>query len=92
MASQKNQRMGEHARQIRGEERCYYYVGEPNGLIPPQAQVIVAILRDAGPEGLLRTELLESMKERVQTRQRIERILDYYQRELVDKGAISFDG
>lgn len=66
----------------------FKYVAEPSCKLAPQAQVIVAILKEAGENGLTRNQLTEAMVGVVETRQPHGRILSYYQKKLLDSGAI----
>lgn len=54
-----------------------------------QARVIVEAVHEVGPK--TREELLDVLKDRVKTRQPIERILGYYQKNLETKGFIKVD-
>jgi hypothetical protein len=60
----------------------------PSKKLPPQAQVIVNTLEAAGPDGLQRSELVENLKPVLVTRQPVGRILSYYQKILVETGAV----
>lgn len=55
----------------------------------PQAQEIVNILEVAGEAGLTRAELVKKMEGVVKTRQPLGRILSYYQKDLVNSGAVA---
>jgi len=55
--------------------------------LAPQAQAIVDIIKNA-EEPLTRKELVEAMGSKVTTRQPMGRILTYYQKQLVQVGAI----
>lgn len=55
----------------------------------PQAKGIVNILKAAGPKGMTRTELTAAMKGVITTRQPEGRILSYYQKDLMEAGAIT---
>lgn len=61
---------------------------EPSIKLAPQAQGIVNILREAGEEGLTRAQLAEAMKGIINTKQPESRILSYYQKKLMESGAV----
>lgn len=54
-----------------------------------QARIIVEVVHEVGTKS--REELLEVLKDRVKTRQPIERILGYYQKTLETKGFIKIE-
>jgi len=67
----------------------YSYQGnEGETKFAPQCQGIINIVKEAGKGGISRVKLLEAMKEIITTRQPIERILTYYQKSLVESGAV----
>jgi len=65
---------------VKGKE-----LGEKDKL-PPQAKVIVGLIRDMSP--VKRDDLVKAMKGKIKTRQPEERILSYYQSRLVNEGYI----
>lgn len=62
---------------------------EPEGKMAPQCTGILNILREAGKDGLTRAELTEAMDGVIETRQPLGRILSYYQKKLVESGAVT---
>jgi len=61
---------------------------EPNTKLAPQAKGILNILTEAGAEGLSRKDLVTAMEGVVESRQPLGRILSYYQKTLVESGAV----
>lgn len=64
---------------------------EPSKKLAPQAQGILNILKQAGKDGLTRVQLVEAMNGVITTKQPESRILSYYQKLLVDSGAVIVD-
>lgn len=56
--------------------------------IAPQATCIVKTIQEAGEQGIGRVQLVEVLKGVLTTRQPAERILNYYQKALIDAGLI----
>ena len=73
--------------QMRAKDR-FVYLKESEKKLAPQAQGIVNILKEAGEAGMSREELTNAMKGVIVTRQPEGRILSYYQKSLVECGAI----
>lgn len=76
------------AKKVRAERDTFKYAAEPESKLPPQAQGIVNILKEAGKKGLSRKDLVEAMEGTIETRQPIGRILTYYQKLLEESGAV----
>lgn len=76
------------ARKAAAAKDRFLYVGEPTKKIAPQAQVIVKVIQAAGEQGLSREGLVENLKGVLQTRQPEGRILSYYQKLIVEVGAV----
>jgi len=66
----------------------FTYKGEPESKIAPQAQGIVSLIKEAGKKGIARKNLVDAMKGKIETRQPESRILTYYQKLLVEVGAV----
>jgi len=64
---------------------------ESSKKLAPQARGIVNILKEAGKGGLTRAQLVEAMKGVITTRQPEGRILSYYQKLLVESGAVTIE-
>lgn len=62
---------------------------EPKEKLAPQAMEIIAIVKEAGEEGVTRKDLVARMEGRVKTRQPQERILTYYVKALVASGSVT---
>jgi len=58
--------------------------------LPPQAKGILNILKAAKKKGLSRENLVAAMDGVIETRQPLGRILSYYQKKLVECGAVDF--
>lgn len=56
--------------------------------LPPQERVIVALIQEAGKAGISRKDLIAAMDGKVTTRQPLERILGYYQNDMVARELI----
>lgn len=61
----------------------------PTGKVPPQAMVIINTLEAAGKDGLSRTELNKNLTGVLVTKQPVGRIVTYYQKLLVECGAVT---
>jgi len=61
----------------------------PTGKVPPQVACILNVLEAAGPEGLMREELSKNLKGVLVTRQPESRIVTYYQKLMVESGAVT---
>lgn len=61
---------------------------EPTCKLAPQAIGIVNILKEAGDEGLSRDDLVAAMEGVITSKQPLSRILAYYQKLLVESGAV----
>lgn len=79
------------AKEARRAKDVFKYQGEAENKLPPQAQGIVNILKEAGKKGLSRAEIVEAMTGVIETRQPVGRILTYYQKRLVEEGCITID-
>jgi hypothetical protein len=62
---------------------------EPTKKLPPQAQVIVNAIEAAGDSGIRREELVKNLTGVLQTRQPVGRIVSYYQKLIVEVGAVT---
>lgn len=82
----------EAAERAAANDRFHYkgQVVEGSKKLAPQAQNIVNLVQAAGDAGITRAELLKSMVGVVTTRQPMGRILGYYQKEIQDKGYVTF--
>jgi hypothetical protein len=76
------------AREAARSKDVFVYVKESEKKLAPQAAGIVNILKEAGKRGLTRVDLVTAMKGVITTRQPEGRILSYYQKSLVDCGAV----
>lgn len=79
------------ARKAKAEKDTFVYVNEPESKLPPQAQGIVNILKEKGKKGLSRKDLIDAMTGTIETRQPVGRILTYYQKRLVECGAVKIE-
>ena len=68
----------------------FTFAGEPTSKLAPQAQGIVNIIKEAGKKGCSRAELVAAMEGVITTRQPMQRILAYYQKQLIEVGAVTF--
>jgi hypothetical protein len=72
----------------------FTYVGEPKEKVAPQAMVIIATIKAAGKKGINRDELVQALSQQVDgkpvlvTKQPVSRILSYYQKLIVNVGAV----
>ncbi len=66
----------------------FVFLRKPEKPVAPQAQTIIATIETHGNDGVARPQLVEELKHVLQTKQPAERILTYYQKTLVDVGAI----
>ena len=66
----------------------FVFVRNPEKPVAPQAKTIIATIEAHGAEGVVRPQLVKELVTTLTTRQPAERILTYYQKTLVDVGAI----
>lgn len=66
----------------------FVFIRKPEKPVAPQAQTIIATIESHGEDGVSRPELVKELTTVLTTRQPAERILTYYQKTLVDGGAI----
>lgn len=66
----------------------FVFIRKPEKPVAPQAQTIIAAIESHGEAGVSRPELVKELGVVLTTRQPAERILTYYQKTLVDGGAI----
>lgn len=94
-ADPKKQEAAEKAKEAKvkkSESQVFKSTGnEPSKKLAPQAQGIVNILKEAGKDGLTRLQLVEAMKGVITTKQPESRILSYYQKTLVESGAVTIE-
>ena len=64
---------------------------DPAKKVAPQAQVIINTIRAAGAEGVNRGQLVANLKGVLTTKQPEGRILSYYQKSLIESGAITLE-
>ena len=76
------------AREAKKSKDRFVHVADVEEKMPPQMVGIIDIVKAAGKKGLSRTELVEAMKGVITTRQPEARILTYYQKRLVECGAV----
>ena len=84
----KNLEKARAERKAKADTTRYFYVEESKTKLAPQAQEIVKTIQEMGTAGVLRNDLVEALKGRLKTRQPEERILSYYQKALIESGAI----
>lgn len=69
-----------------------FFVKDTDKKLAPQAQVIVNTLKAAGKAGMTRKELCDALPAAgLQTKQPVGRILSYYQKAIVECGAVTIE-
>lgn len=59
--------------------------------LPPQERIIVELIQGSGKDGISRADLLKLMEGKVTTRQPLERILGYYQNDMVNRELVTVE-
>ena len=70
------------------QQDVFVFVTKGEKPLAPQAQTIVNTIEAAGEAGVLRPELIQQLGGVLVTRQPAERILNYYQKSLIEAGLI----